>query len=274
MHAPIECLAVTPYARLQIRTGRKMLITHQGVQIDTDSPLISGPIKEAIRAGYYELPECQAVRCALNRGDVVLELGAGCGFISTYIAKLERAKKIYAVEANPAIIPLIGDTYRLNGVNVELHNIMLAKEQGEVEFSVHPDFWASRANNTWDGAEKVRVRSESFLKTLNDWSPSFLIMDIEGGELELLELGLSDSVQRVVLELHPWAYGQEGVDRIQTKLRSMGFRHVPWASSGDVVTYTRGGKLRKPRPDGRHPMLARLLRVPMLEQLLRRAGIV
>ncbi|WP_164854776.1 FkbM family methyltransferase [Devosia sp. 1566] len=216
-----------------------VIVEHRGVKIDIAPSEISEPIKEAIRGGWYELPESEALDRLVLDDDIVLELGAGCGFISTYVANQGRAKEIFAVEANPTLIPIIKRTHELNGAQVRVFNEMLGAGEGETQFHMHPDFWASRSNNKWDGAQTITVPQRGFRARLEAWQPSLLIMDIEGGELPLLRMGLPPCVNRVVLEVHGWAYGGPGLHEIMRLLCDYSFHYMPMASKGSVVCFKR-----------------------------------
>jgi len=61
----------------------------------------------------------------LKKDDTVLEIGGGCGFISSFIWKKGLATKIHVVEASPEMIEVIRDTHQLNNVQAELHHEIL-----------------------------------------------------------------------------------------------------------------------------------------------------
>lgn len=57
---------------------------------------------------------------------------------------------------------------------------------------------------------------------------SVLLMDIEGGELEVLETsGDTLKIFRLaIVELHEWTLGEKGVERCREILRQLGFQMV------------------------------------------------
>lgn len=213
------------------------VVLHRGVRIDVSSALISDLIRDAIRAGSYELPESRAVDHLLRDGDVVVELGAGCGFISAYVAASGKARVVHAVEANPALIPLIAATHALNGTRVEIHNELVGVAPGEAEFFVMSDFWASRVNAT--EGEPIRLPVSAFRERMDTWRPTLVIMDIEGAERDLVPIGFPSHVERVTIEVHEWAYGPEGVAEIKGHMAEQGFQLVPEASEGAILSYVR-----------------------------------
>ena len=64
-------------------------------------------------------------------------------------------------------------------------------------------------------------------------------MDIEGGELALLEAMDLSPFRAIVIEFHPEAYEVKGMRRCKTILREAGFQKVEEVSSRTVWTCTR-----------------------------------
>jgi hypothetical protein len=64
--------------------------------------------------------------------------------------------------------------------------------------------------------------------------PDVLVMDIEGGELQLLENAALKSLRAIVLEFHPKHYGKQGVTRCQDILCAAGFAPLQDVSTSGV----------------------------------------
>ena len=64
----------------------------------------------------YEEDEAKCVLAKIQPHDIVLEFGAGLGYLSTLCSKRIGSERVFAYEANPELIPLIEKTYRNNGV--------------------------------------------------------------------------------------------------------------------------------------------------------------
>ena len=91
---------------------------------------LSRSIIDRIRSGNYEQDEMQGVRAILAPSDVVIEIGAGLVFLSSYCAKIVGSKNTYAFEENPKLEPVIRDTYQLNGVSPHLRMCVLSHQGG------------------------------------------------------------------------------------------------------------------------------------------------
>ena len=209
-------------------------INLSGVELELD-PSLSFNMREAISSGGYERSERDMVEAAIRPWDSVVELGAGIGLLSTLCAQKVGSHKVHAYEANPAMIPLIRNTYRRNGVKPFLHNAIFGERQGEQTFYLHPDFWLSSTvqNPVWSSLPTVQVPMVSGSEVLAEVKPSFLICDIEGGEADLFKtLELPQETKKLLVETHPRVIGVKGVDRLLADFYAVGFELG--ATSGDV----------------------------------------
>jgi FkbM family methyltransferase len=216
------------------------IVEVNGIRVDVSSPKISRSIENGLRGGWYERGEAKAAELLLQDGDIVLEVGGGCGFMSAYIARLGRAGRVVSVEADPDLIPLMRQTHALNNVTVEIFNEILSDGSGTADFYVRKDFWLSSCAPTVNKPRhKVSVPTSSFQERLAEWRPNLLIIDIEGGERELLRQPLPPCVDRLVVEIHDWAYGLAGVKEVMDCISDLGFAYMPTVSHGSVQGYQR-----------------------------------
>ena len=86
--------------------------------------------------GRYETGEFNIVKKHLQKGDIVLEIGTGLGFISSYCAKIVGSESVYTFEANPVNVELAKQVYFKNAVNPVLKNAILADENGFADFYI------------------------------------------------------------------------------------------------------------------------------------------
>lgn len=211
---------------------------HLGVKLDLSLVIFSDEIKKAMHEGRYEAQEARAAKQMIERGQTVLEIGAGCGFLSSYIAKLGRDNVIHCVEADPNLIPVIHRHHQMNGVKAQVYNEILANDEGVADFHVHNDFWISMTRPC-PGTKRISVRKARLADRLQQWLPECIIVDIEGGELELMELGLPGGVKTLIIELHEGIYGRTGVKRVMDCISNMGFCYAWEGSSHNVLSYRR-----------------------------------
>jgi tRNA G37 N-methylase Trm5 len=87
-----------------------------------------------LRDGTYEADEANAAERCVKEGFRVLELGAGIGYVTAICARRTAPENVLAVEANPALIPVIEDNLARNGAQdvTVLHGAVVARaEEGQ-----------------------------------------------------------------------------------------------------------------------------------------------
>ena len=133
--------------------SRKRKETYRIGDIDLWLPdeMASPAIRSVLSSGNYEQQEAWLLSGILQPDEVVLEIGAGMGYISTFCAKHFHVKEVHAVEANPELIPVIKRNHEINAVDVAVYNEILGPEDGEGQFYLHESFWASSAT-FWEGS--------------------------------------------------------------------------------------------------------------------------
>ena len=197
-------------------------------------------VHAAVIDGRYEAQELHALDAALRPGDTVLELGTGLGLLSAVCAKRVGSARVHTFEANPALEPRIRETWALNGVAPTLTIAMLGEHDGEHDFHVHEAFWASSASHAQGAVRTVRVPVQSLNAAIRRIDPSVLVMDIEGGEAELLRFADLHRIERIVAEFHERMLGRAATEAMITKLYAQGFRIVRDASAWIVALLERG----------------------------------
>lgn len=221
-------------------------IKSNGMRFPKDPQIMSPKRRKHLRAGTYELKEFNAVTKVVKRDDVVVELGAGMGYMSTVCAKLCKAKKVIAVEANPALIPYIHRVHAANKVeNVEVINALMGPKKGKpVNFYIREEFVASSMSEESPGAGPVirvdKVPVQNINTLFKAEMPSVLVCDIEGAEADLLPKMDLTPLRAAVVELHPQWIGQSGVQAVFDAMHKAGLTYFPKLSHAKVCTFRKG----------------------------------
>lgn len=176
----------------------------------------------------YEVEDLELVRGTIQPTDRVLELGACLGVVSCTTNKLlaEKTKHV-VVEANPFCIPWLHRNRDLNECQFLIEHCAVSQSQ-DVTFHVNPRVIVSSSiRGTTDNEIPVRVPGRPLAELDARYGPfDVLIMDIEGAELETLEN--SREVLRhyrlVIVELHDFALGDEGLKRCREILSQAGLQ--------------------------------------------------
>lgn len=214
-----------------------------GISLPIDRDVLSPHMELTLAAGRYERRERALSARIVRRGDVVLELGAGLGFLGSYLRKFTDVGNIVCVEANPRLIPYIHRVHALNGIDgIEvLNGVVVADDEAPrtFPFFCRRDFWASSLDASLPYDAVVEVGSLSLTDILRQHRPDVLIMDIEGGELDLFTAPSAGSIRAAVIETHPGLYGADGLRAVEANLARLGFAEDPEGMDRNVRTFIR-----------------------------------
>ena len=178
-----------------------------GIDLPLRHSLITPPIERDIYFGDYERKELDIIERRLEPADTVMEIGAGIGFLSAYCARIVGNERVFAYEANPALHELIRDVHVRNKVQPHVVQALLGEGEAERDFFVEADYWASSLVRRSAQARSVRIRQLDLNAELRRVRPTFLIVDVEGGEYELLRRADLSGVSKLCLEVHPDVLG-------------------------------------------------------------------
>lgn len=203
------------------------------------SPQLGGRVVAYILSGDYEAPERRILEHALDDQDIVLELGSGIGYLSAFCAKRIGGERVFTFEANPALEPIIRRNYQLNAVRPSLEICMLGESAGETEFFVTRNFWSSSTIRAKGPTKTVRVRIQPFNDAFARIRPTVLVIDIEGGEQELVRHMRLDGVRTICIELHPRVIGEAGTSEVIGRFLDAGFEEVESVSDDEHKLFVR-----------------------------------
>ena len=181
--------------------------------------------------GQYECGEIAIIKEKIEKKDVVFEIGTGMGFISSYCAKVAGDKNVYTYEANTNSVRIIKAVFKKNKVSPQFTNAYLAQEKGTRSFPVNrKNLLGSSA--FIENAETVSIPQLDLNEEIKRLSPSFLIMDIEGGEFDIFSIIAFQTIHKIQFELHPAILGEIKCNKIFSILQSNGFKKDHVISSG------------------------------------------
>jgi FkbM family methyltransferase len=197
--------------------------TNFGVRLPLRHPAITPPILKDIFFGVYESKEAELVQKKIAADDVVMEVGAGIGFLSALCAKAVGGERVFAYEANPQLMDVIKQVHTLNGVAPTVGNVLLGEGEGERDFWLAKDYWASSLIQGSGDDTRIRVRQIDLNQEIQRIRPSFMILDIEGGEYEFLRRARLDPIRKIVIEVHPQVLGYARISEMLGWLFAAGF---------------------------------------------------
>lgn len=212
-----------------------------GVKIAYDPSAISDQLVQHISAGTYEREESMLIGNIVQRGERILEIGGGLGYLSTLAMGTGKVEALISYEANPKLIPLIQKTWSLNGHAGECRNSVITNTSSgrKIDFYLRRDFWASSLSPEPYGYEEVvQVETTNFQELLDTFKPTLIICDIEGGEGVLFEGVRLQGVKKVFMEVHQNVLGRWGMKKLFDRFSHQDFHYDVWHSIGQVVLFS------------------------------------
>jgi FkbM family methyltransferase len=216
------------YARLA-RDSIRGYATPYGIKIPLDRRLLGPRLRKYISRGEYEFDEIELIMKVILPGSKVLELGGGIGFVSAFLQRNVPQTHVTSFEANPKIAEFHECVMRLNGLrSFLLKNAVLGDDtfSNSVSFYLDSDFWGSSTYPRRPGQTSIAVPVINLNKFLNSESFDILVMDIEGGEYDVMMMLDAPAFKTIVMELHSDVLGEAKVGEMLNKLSKMGYRLV------------------------------------------------
>lgn len=239
------------WIRYQLRKLlRPRLISMDGVRLDLGDMARTRYARSFYRGG-HERDERTIVRRHLTPEDVVLELGAGIGLVTIQCCQVIGSQRVFTYEANPQLEPFLRRNFALNDVAPRLDMRMVCLDAGPQDFYVADRFvlssrHADSATTAKGSSARTQVESIPLAEVLSEVRPTFLIVDIEGGEADLASDRVSlAGVNKICLEMHPHLLGDDGVSRVTAALIAKGFDLCVSESRGPVLFFTRSRRSRQ-----------------------------
>jgi FkbM family methyltransferase len=219
-----------------------------GVRIPLDEAVMSPKIRDQLRAGRYETAEARRLPALIEPGERLVELGAGIGFLTALAGLQGKAERIVAVEASPAVVPLIERVHRLNGVDSIVRNAVavIDKASDTLPFHIHEDLWASSLLPIKPRLERgvAQVPVLGLAEILAADAPTLLVVDIEvlrawvAGSPDLAGLRLP-GVRKLLIELKPGRFEPRQIKAIFDAVSAEGFHYDVAVSEGPLVLFRR-----------------------------------
>lgn len=210
-----------------------------GVELVVDDRLGPGARRE-IYNGRYERGEAFALLARLEAHDRVVEMGTGIGLLAILAALRVGSRRVTTFEANPRLLPLIRENCRLNGVDPLLIHGAVGLGRGSAVLHLGEDHYGSSTEGGSPGpTEALTVPRLDAAEEVARLRPTFLVIDIEGVERQIVPTIDWSPVDKVLLELHPQRFDPGDEGRILGHLFAAGFRVDPVVSSSRKVFLSR-----------------------------------
>ena len=238
----IKPTAIKNWWRYQLRKlFRPRTVNNGGLKIYLGDQASSSYARSIYR-DTHEAEERAIVSRNLEPEDTVLECGAGMGVVTALCCQRIGSERVHAFEANAKLEPVLRHTFALNKVSPHLEMKMVSLDGGQHDFFAAERFVvSSRYNNSaqYEG-EQQQLDSVPIQQLIDELQPTFLIMDIEGAEVDLADEGLNlHSLRKLCIEMHPHIVGDEAITGLVSSLIRQGFTLRLKESQDDVLFFSR-----------------------------------
>jgi len=217
-------------------------IRSRGMKFPRDPDILQGKILRMLRRDAFESKETNAALRVVRKGDVVVELGGGIGYMSTLVATKRAAASVHVFEANPELIPYMKSVHAANGVtNAHITNGVLGSREGKVDFYIRDPMLGSSMEVLEGEVDppSVKVDMLNAKQTFAQIGANVLICDIEGAEAELIPMLNLTGLRAAIIETHPQWIGPEGVNKVFRALMDAGMAYYHRGSEGKVIAFRR-----------------------------------
>ncbi len=236
-----------------------------GFALDIDPATDPFGVVKGILKGWYEASEVRVARALLTPEDRVVELGAGLGMVTCALSAIVGPANVIAFEPNTEIAPRARHHLALNGFDTRVEEGLCRPRASlatapdarssdarsandtrpnKARFRLAKAFWASgldaEGREGGDGP-LVDVPVRPLEDVLTEHRASVLVMDIEGGELEILEDTDLTGLRALAFETHEHMVGRGRTNAAVRAACARGF-DIDFALTQDgIVVLRRAG---------------------------------
>lgn len=203
---------------------------HSGVVLHIPFELTDLKFRGRFALNLYEAEEARYLKKYLPPEAKVLELGSCLGYVSCLINNILIHKDQHiAMEANPNLIPWIEKNREANNCSFHVENSIVSPHKINT-FYIHKLIVGGSTKRKTP--KKTEVPGFTIIDLQKKYNIDFdtLVMDIEGGELNLLRnfKGHISGFKRIFFEIHPFAgiLTEEEAQECEDILKEIGFTMV------------------------------------------------
>lgn len=210
---------------VRLRVTLRPPATVRGVRLRI-RPTVSRVMRQHIYEGNYEKGELDLIDQYLEPQDRVMELGGGLGVISTFCARRVGSRNVITYEGNPALESYILETWASNEVNPKLVPALMGTQEGQADLYLGRSLWGATMVPRERDLDRSHLRRpvRAFNKERQRFDPTFVVMDIEGSEYDVVQGAEWGNVRGLVMELHPWYLGPQKAETVKQCLVRAGFK--------------------------------------------------
>ena len=182
-----------------------------GISIDLTNKQITKEIRRHIAKDTYEVEERSLLQKYLKSTDRILELGSGMGLVTSICAR--NSAETTSIEANPDLIHIVQENLDFNGLSATVMHGAASTKDGVSEFHIAPQFWSSSTIDRGN-SKTISIPSIDVNRIIRENDVNVLVVDIEGGEDELLRNTCLSQIEKICVEIHPSVLGKTAASEL------------------------------------------------------------
>lgn len=225
--------------------GKSDVISLHGNLFELSHPRMTKELTKALYYGSYELPEIELIKRHIKPNDRVIELGVGIGATSLILHDLVGSGSLCVFDADKRNIAMAKRNFDLNEKHVLCRNFALSSGAERprtirIASNVNPLASAAVDVNRTGGEMEFEVDTLDFEQTISEFEATALVLDIEGGEYDLLMNAAGfGSLRTIVMETHAMDIGMEKNIAMLDRLEQAGFEIAESTANGTVLALKR-----------------------------------
>ena len=213
-------------------------VVSRGMNFPKHADFIQGKTRARLRRGVFEANEAEAALRTVRPGDVVLELGAGLGFLSSLMALKRRVAAVHSFEPNPHLVPYIQTVHAANGLsNTHVKNGILGTRKGEATFYLRPDLTTSSLQQEEGEADlpKTRIPVHNAKAVFDAVKPTVLYCNMKGQEAKAIPQLPLTGLRAAIIAFTPQNSTPDDVNAVFKPLMEAGLAYYHRGSAGKVI---------------------------------------
>lgn len=197
----------------------------------------------------WEPGERHLIRRFCKPGDRLLELGTAIGSVAITAASVIGPENVLTFDANPAMIEKARENFEIEGMPQIQTKLGLCENRKhfksrEMNFFIAKSFvdsrlFSSHEDDMSDIIGCVRIKSLCLEDEMAAQHTNVLVVDIEGGEVDLLTDADLTGVRLLIVEVHPGRAGtHDDIRHMTQRIEAQGFREYG-REQDTVIAYGR-----------------------------------
>lgn len=218
-------------------------IAFDGFEVAIDLERWPAKILRALLRRHYEKHELRLVSRLLTPDDRVIELGSAIGVVALAASRTVPSEQICCFDANPEMVAASAANFRHAGKAISARNAVMVADgsaPATMTFYKTPYFLSSSLSPDTADATPVEIETRPLAATISQQAANVLIVDIEGGEFDLLAATDLSAVEKLVLEIHVSMAGVDACLKLVSDLQQKGLLLNSDLTGHNVFVFSRG----------------------------------